>query len=163
MPHARHGGIGVREATAGSKLDGTGFEKEQMGQTHVALAGAGAGAGLPWRDGVDDEELWTGAETPRVRCLEGFGKSVILADDLRKPACPRSAGVHPGRWGVTWPSGSAAYIEVGLLDVLQQEGDRVAARGIVVDIAHTVRGQIGLAILALGELGLAIRAASPLA
>ncbi len=45
MPQARHGGIGVREARAGSKLDGTGFEKEQIGQTQVALV-SGGGAGL---------------------------------------------------------------------------------------------------------------------
>ena len=45
MPQARHGGTGVREAKAGSKLEGTGFEKEHIGHTQVAL-GAGAGAGL---------------------------------------------------------------------------------------------------------------------
>ena len=36
MPQARHGGIGVRDASAGSKLDGTGFEKEHIGQTQDA-------------------------------------------------------------------------------------------------------------------------------
>jgi hypothetical protein len=45
MPQAKHGGTGVREAKAGSKLEGTGFEKEHIGHTQVAL-GAGAGAGL---------------------------------------------------------------------------------------------------------------------
>lgn len=85
MPHARHGGIGVREARAGSKLEGTGFEKEQIGHTHVALGGGGAGAGLPCRGGVDDA-LWGEAATPRVSCFRGFGKSVILAEDFRKPA-----------------------------------------------------------------------------
>lgn len=85
MPHARHGGIGVREARAGSKLEGTGFEKEHMGHTHVALGGGGAGAGLPCRGGVD--ELLVGvAVTPRVSCFNGFGYRVIFADDLRKPA-----------------------------------------------------------------------------
>lgn len=86
MPHAKQGGMGVREARAGSKLDGTGFEKEQMGHTQVALAGAGAragaggGTGLAWRGGVD------GAETPRVRYRAGLGNRVILADEVRKPA-----------------------------------------------------------------------------
>lgn len=54
MPHARHGGSGVRAfAVAGSKLDGTGLEKEHIGQTHVALvAGVGAGDGASDRRGL---------------------------------------------------------------------------------------------------------------
>lgn len=45
MPHARQGDNGVCAfAVAGSKFDGTGFEKEQIGQIHVALASRG-GAG----------------------------------------------------------------------------------------------------------------------
>ena len=40
MPQAKQGGIGVFSfAAEGSKFDGTGFEKEQMGQIHVALVG----------------------------------------------------------------------------------------------------------------------------
>lgn len=36
IPHARHGGKWVVGfAVAGSKFEGTGFEKEQMGQIHV--------------------------------------------------------------------------------------------------------------------------------
>jgi len=46
--------MGVRDASAGSKLDGTGFEKEQIGHTQVALAGGG-GAGLLCRGGVNDD------------------------------------------------------------------------------------------------------------
>lgn len=60
-PQAKHGGNGVFAlAMAGSKFDGTGLEKEHMGQTHVAEAlGGGAGAGgrgrngLPLRGGVE--------------------------------------------------------------------------------------------------------------
>lgn len=37
MPHARHGGMVVDAASAGSKLDGTGFANEQIGHTHVAV------------------------------------------------------------------------------------------------------------------------------
>lgn len=38
MPHARQGGSGVEAvAVVGSKFEGTGFENEQMGQTHVAF------------------------------------------------------------------------------------------------------------------------------
>lgn len=36
MPHARHDGKGEEEfALEVSKFDGTGFEKEHIGQTHV--------------------------------------------------------------------------------------------------------------------------------
>lgn len=86
MPQARHGGMGVREAKAGSKLTGTGLEKEQIGHTHVALVGGGAGAGLLCRGGVVEERPWGDVETPRLSCFKGFGKRVILAEDLRKPA-----------------------------------------------------------------------------
>lgn len=42
MPHARHGGkCVVVVAVAGSKLEGTGLEKEQIGQIQVALTGFG--------------------------------------------------------------------------------------------------------------------------
>ena len=47
-------------------------------------------------------------------------------------------------------------MELGLLDVVEQEGDRVGARGIAVDVAYAVRGQVRLAVLALRELGLAV-------
>lgn len=71
IPQARHGGNGVRAlAVAGSKLDGTGFEKEQIGQTHVALTdAAGAGAGLPRLSGVMAALL----VAPRDSCFAGLG------------------------------------------------------------------------------------------
>ncbi len=65
MPQARHGGIGVRDASAGSKFDGTGFEKEHMGHTQDALID-GAGAGLLRRSGEPDAGLCAiGADRPR--------------------------------------------------------------------------------------------------
>lgn len=46
MPHARHGASGVCAfAVAGSKLEGTGFEKLQIVQTHVAVAAGGGSTG----------------------------------------------------------------------------------------------------------------------
>lgn len=40
MPHARHGGKWVAAvAVAGSKFEGTGLEKEQIGQIQVAFTG----------------------------------------------------------------------------------------------------------------------------
>ena len=97
MPQARHGASGVRAfAAAGSKLEGTGFEKEHMGQTQVALwAGTGAGEGVKERDGlplsgVIESDVCTLLEesgVPRDGCFEGLGWSVILGADLRKPAC----------------------------------------------------------------------------
>jgi hypothetical protein len=74
IPQARHGGIGVREASAGSKFEGTGFEKEHIGHTHVALCGGGAGAGLPCRGGVDvGLPEAAGPDVPRESCFEGLG------------------------------------------------------------------------------------------
>lgn len=74
IPHARHGGNGVRAfAVAGSKFDGTGFEKEHIGHTQVALrAGEDAGAGLPRLSGVT-EGLLAAVGGPRDRSLEGLG------------------------------------------------------------------------------------------
>lgn len=64
MPQARHGGRGVFAfAVPGSKFDGTGFEKLQIGHTHVAfvsLGGAGdavaRGGGVPYRVGEGGPE-----------------------------------------------------------------------------------------------------------
>jgi hypothetical protein len=74
MPHARHGGKGVREfAATGSKLDGTGLENEQMGQIHVTFdandaAGRTDGEGLPWRAGDPLPRL-----EEKAGALEGLG------------------------------------------------------------------------------------------
>lgn len=74
IPQARHGGMGVRDASAGSKLDGTGFEKEHMGHTQDAVID-GAGAGLFRRSGEPEEGLCaaTGVERPRESWLAGLG------------------------------------------------------------------------------------------
>jgi hypothetical protein len=45
IPHVRHGGNGKASvAMVGSKLDGTGLRKEQIGQIHVPLSTCGEGA-----------------------------------------------------------------------------------------------------------------------
>lgn len=74
IPQARHGGIGVRDASAGSKFEGTGFEKEHIGHTQVALC-CGAGAGLPCRGGVEAVGLpgAAGTAVPRESCFKGLG------------------------------------------------------------------------------------------
>jgi hypothetical protein len=74
IPQARHGGMGVREASAGSKFEGTGFEKEHIGHTHVALC-CGAGAGLLCRGGVAVVGLpgAGGTGEPRDSCFKGLG------------------------------------------------------------------------------------------
>lgn len=58
MPQARHGGSGkVSVAIVGSKLDGTGLEKEHMGQTQVpATKGAAAGDAAEGRKGLGVRE-----------------------------------------------------------------------------------------------------------
>jgi len=79
IPHARQGGSGVDAfAVAGSKLDGTGFENEQIRQTQVAGTDCGAGDGLDVFSDVSDAEPANGL-VGRVLCDEpiprfcGFG------------------------------------------------------------------------------------------
>lgn len=84
-------------AVAGSKLEGTWFEKVHIGQTQVplfagllsdggrwnALSIWDAGEAVALLDGVESKDSclpWPGAR------LEGLGMSVIFAEDLRKPA-----------------------------------------------------------------------------
>ena len=68
---------------AGSKFDGTGFEKEHIGHTHVAFTeGVGACTGVlrllgSWDDAVDE---------PPGGVLTGLGYRVILGDDFRNRA-----------------------------------------------------------------------------
>lgn len=74
MPQARHAGNGVWAPALGrSKLEGTGFEKVQMGQIQVALlAGTGSGGGrwngLSTREAGDAVALLDGAASPAI-CL----------------------------------------------------------------------------------------------
>lgn len=79
-------------------MDGTGFEKLHIVQTHVAALASdvstGAGRkGLSVR-GVGDELLFLGEAVPVAADLDwseerfvGFGIKVTLAEDLRNPAC----------------------------------------------------------------------------
>lgn len=102
IPQAKHGGRGNTDvAFPASKLDGTGFEKEQIGQTQVpedCLLGVGAvagGKGLFVLDNGDEEderaarESGVGLFTERRRdpssTLRGLGNSVIFGEDLRNP------------------------------------------------------------------------------
>lgn len=83
MPQLRHGGNGVLEFTiVGSKLDGTGFGKLQMVQTHVAALRCAFEAGgiKAWSGFGVDEEVVKGVR------FGGFGISFIFAEDLRNPA-----------------------------------------------------------------------------
>jgi hypothetical protein len=101
MPHARHGGNGVRAfAVAGSKFDGTGFEKEQMGHTQVALGGSAAGgAGDRCPSGVLES---VDAGGPRESRFAGLGYRVILGEDLRrKPAWQMVRSQVAGRSNMT--------------------------------------------------------------
>lgn len=98
MPQARHGGNSVRSpVVAASKLEGRGFEKLQIGQTHVALLAGVGSCGGRWkglsrrRDG-DAVALLEGGVSPAMFLFwiedrfEGFGTRVIFGEDLRKPA-----------------------------------------------------------------------------
>lgn len=97
MPHAKQGGRGVCAfAVAGSKFEGTGFEKLHIVQTQVAeVFGGSAGAG---RKGLSDRGtgeavLFLGEPVAPAGDLdwteerfEGLGIKVTLGEDLRKPA-----------------------------------------------------------------------------
>jgi hypothetical protein len=111
IPHARHGGNGVEAvAVAGSKLEGTGLEKEHIGHTHVAFTGFGAGdapreiSGLTLCRAEDDSageepptrkgnELPVPGGCPRPRFCS-LGYIVIFGEDLRKPAWEGSANTQ---------------------------------------------------------------------
>ena len=59
IPQARHGGNGNESvAMVGSKLEGTGFENEQIGQTHVPTTTARfAGDRVPGRKGLEERDV----------------------------------------------------------------------------------------------------------
>lgn len=96
-PQVKHGGRGVCAfAVEGSKLEGTGFEKAHIGHTHVALFAGVGSAGGRWKGlsdrAGDDVALLDGIDTAEI-CLfwtddrfDGFGTSVILAEDFKNPA-----------------------------------------------------------------------------
>lgn len=100
MPHARQGGRGVDAvAVTGSKVGGTGFENEHMGQIQVAFTGFNDGEGLfcGTRSGEAEfidcrfEACDKDGLAPALFDLVGsfflgFGYIVILGDDFRKPA-----------------------------------------------------------------------------
>lgn len=93
MPQARQGPSGVESfASAGSKLEGTGLEKEQMGQIHVAEVCLGGGgsrgrlAELTLLDGVEEPDDGVSCLEPPRPNLIAFEYNVTLGEDLRKPA-----------------------------------------------------------------------------
>lgn len=104
IPHVRQGGTGKdSEATEGSKFEGTGFVKVQIGQTQIAVFTIGVTRdtafgrkGLEDLDPGDEEDCWRRC-TPGDRgafCrivpgvfLRGLGWIVTFAEDRRKPAC----------------------------------------------------------------------------
>lgn len=98
IPQARQGGRGIWAfAVAGSKFEGTGFEKLQMVQTQVAVLALGASAGGA-RNGLcgccDGEaaSLLEGV-VPRAGEFDrrearfvGFGINVTFGEDFKNPA-----------------------------------------------------------------------------
>ena len=130
MPQARHGGSGKASvAIVGSKFEGTGFEKEQMGHTQVPLTtGAGAGETAGARIGLAEREPGVEEDTTRWNCgdcgapalviepnplLSGLGNKVTLADDLRKPALVDFDKHHDSTHNMQ------AYLRLVLVNVLQ--------------------------------------------
>lgn len=98
MPQAKQGGRLVDGvAVLGSKVGGTGFENEQMGQIQVAFTGFGFGDDLLGDAdcGSGEEDMAEGWETDALAAslfdlpappFAGFGHSVIFGEDFRNPA-----------------------------------------------------------------------------
>lgn len=97
MPHAKQGGIGVFSLeVAGSKFEGTRFEKEHIGQIQVALVGIRCAgvllvvdpSGLPTRPADEGcPRSMLAVLCAMEKCLAAFGYMVIFGDDFMKPAC----------------------------------------------------------------------------
>lgn len=88
IPQARQGGMFVAVAVDGSKFEGMGLENVQIGQIHVAFTNVDAdgftnGAEFCTRGDCDLDRLLV--FEPEL-FLSGLGCSVILGEDLRKPA-----------------------------------------------------------------------------
>lgn len=166
MPHDRHGGICVCAfSDSGSKLDGTGFEKLQMGHTHVAAAvGGGPRRAVPLPVPRGEPELLRARPGPTPEadrvCSEdrfaGLGKRVTFGDDLMKPACRSrhlvSYAVPIFRLASTYLTYRETNIEFISLDLLELHGRRVPPRVGLIDVADAVRGQVDLAILLVEDL-----------
>lgn len=169
IPHARHGGNGVCTlAVAGSKFDGREFENEHIGHIQVTFCclealdtGDTPRCGLALRAKRDAVGLrdgaWLEGEDPGVldplrNCIDdlllGLGYNVILADDLRNPACGQvSRGSYKGPW-------ASYYIEFICVHILELDRCRVLAWLRIINIADTVRCQIDMTILVAGDLKL---------
>lgn len=76
---------------------------------------------------------------------------MTLGEDLRKPAYYHISSILHLIVTVTHHT----HIEIGTLNILEVDSYRVRPRLKMVDIADTVRGQVRLAVLELGELELA--------
>lgn len=162
MPHAKHGGRGVCAlAVAGSKFDGTGFEKLHIVQTQVAEVfgdgSTGAGRkGLSDR-GTGDAVLFLGEPEPTAGDLdwteerfEGLGISVTLGEDLRKPACSEKSSVKC--YIRSDYMAHSSHIIFMSLYVLQVQCNGVLSGVCLVYIADTVGGQVDLPILLIWQL-----------
>ena len=161
IPQLRQGGTDIfGVAVAVSKLDGTGLENEQIVHTHVALLGLGVlrpdpalGKGLLGPCIGDALGLREGESAPcelkkvdelRFEMSDGlaaFGYRVILADDLRKPACISSARCRNLNMYIWY------YVELISFNILQFHSDRMLPRLQIIDIAYPMTSQVCMAIL----------------
>ena len=161
IPQLRQGGIDIfGVAVAVSKLDGTGLENEQIVHTHVALLGLGVlrpdpalgkgllppyiGDALGLRDGEPATCELEKVDGLRFEMSDGFaafGYRVILADDLRKPACNSSARCRNLNIYVLY------YVELISFNILQFHSNRMLPRLQIIDVAYPMTGQVCMAIL----------------
>ena len=143
-----------------SKLDGTGLEKEQIVQTHVALLGLGVlrpdpalgkglltlciGDALGLREGELTICVLEKADELRVGIIDGLaalGYRVTLAEDLRKPACIPSARCRSLNMYILH------YVELISFNILQFHSNRMLPRLQIIDIAYPMTSQVCMAVL----------------
>lgn len=167
MPHAKHGGRGVCAfAAAGSKFEGTGFEKLHIVQTQVAELFGGCSTGAA-RKGLSDCETgdavpFLGEPVPTPGDLDwteerfdGFGIKVTLGEDLRKPVCTQA--ISAKCYSESRCMAHSSHIVFVALYVLQVQGNRVLPGVRFVYIADPMGGQVDLPILLVWQLVLSER------
>lgn len=104
---------------------------------------------LPLRDGYEPRP---GDRGWREERLATFGTSVILADDLRKPAFGENRHVRKPSHSSRARGESTTYIELVAIYIFQVDGHRVPPGLCLVDVANPMGCQIDLAILVVGQL-----------
>jgi hypothetical protein len=159
IPQAKQGGRLVDGvAVPGSKVGGTGFENEQMGQIQVAFTGFGFGDDLLGDAdcGSGEEDMAEGWETDALAAspfdlpappFAGLGHSVIFGEDFRNPAyADASKQLHLQQFGA-----GHTYLVLHAVNLLQLDANRAFPRVVDGNVANPVGRQVRVAILVVWD------------